>query len=263
MTIQLARLLDIMAQLRHPDTGCPWDVQQTFSTIAPYTIEEAYAVADAIEANDMAALREELGDLLLQVVFHARMAEEGGHFDFNAVAGEIADKMVRRHQHVFAEVTFEGETEQRQAWEKQKSQERAAKAESKGEKASALSGIPSAMPALMRSEKLGKRAAQVGFEWPDVTGALDKLYEELTELKAEMNGRNNARLTDELGDVLFSVVNVARHLGVDPEAALRHTNAKFERRFRAVEQSYTRDGLNIFDAPLDEMEIRWQYAKRP
>ncbi len=262
MTAQLTRLLDIMAQLRHPETGCPWDVEQTFATIAPYTIEEAYEVADAIEAGDMAGLREELGDLLLQVVFHARMAEEDGQFDFDAVAGEIADKMVRRHPHVFADTRFDGETEQRRAWETQKSEERAAKAQERGEIASVLAGIPSAMPALMRCEKLGKRAARVGFEWPDVTGALGKLDEELEELKAEMRGADDERLLDEVGDVLFSVVNVARHLGVDPEAALRHANAKFERRFHAVEASFVDDGLDIAEATLDEMETRWQTAKK-
>ncbi len=263
MTVQLTRLLDIMAQLRNPESGCPWDVEQTFASIAPYTIEEAYEVADAIEAGDMVGLREELGDLLLQVVFHARMAEEGGQFDFEAVAESISDKMVRRHPHVFGDMKFNDLAEQKTNWKAHKSAERAAKAESKGNRTSVLDGVPSAMPALMRCEKLGKRAARVGFEWPDVGGALDKLDEELAELKEEIDGpQDSERVMDEVGDVLFSVVNVARHLGVDPEAALRHANAKFERRFHAVEDSFAADGLDIAAADLDAMEARWQVAKK-
>jgi ATP diphosphatase len=264
MTAQLIRLLDIMARLRDPETGCPWDLEQTFATIAPYTIEEAYEVADVIAEGDMAGLREELGDLLLQVVFHARMAEEDGQFDFDAVAGAIADKMVRRHPHVFGNETFDDEPAQRTNWEAHKSAERAAKAARSGRRPSVLDGVPSAMPALMRCEKLGKRAARVGFEWPDVGGALDKLDEELAELKVETDHitPDPERLTDELGDVLFSVVNVARHLRVDPEAALRHANAKFERRFQAVENSYITDGRDIAKASLDDMEERWQTAKQ-
>jgi len=262
MTVQLTRLLDIMVQLRNPESGCPWDVEQTFATIAPYTIEEAYEVADAIEAGDMAGLREELGDLLLQVVFHARMAEEDGQFDFEAVAESISNKMVQRHPHVFGDTVFDNLDEQKTNWEAHKSAERTEKAESAGKRSSVLDGIPSAMPALMRSEKLGKRAARVGFEWPDVSGALDKLDEELTELKAEMEEADADRVLDEVGDVLFSVVNVARHLGVDPEAALRHANAKFEKRFHAVEKSFTTDGLDIADADLEEMEVRWQEVKK-
>jgi len=263
MTAQLTRLLDIMARLRDPETGCPWDVQQNFATIAPYTIEEAYEVADAIEAGDLAALREELGDLLLQVVFHARMAEEEGAFDFDAVARAIADKMVRRHPHVFGDASFDDEKAQRAGWEAQKEAERAAKAQQAGRAPSALDGIPSALPALMRSEKLGKRAARVGFEWPDTAGAIDKLDEEIAELKEEAASpaADRARLKDEIGDVLFSVVNVARHLDIDPEDALRHANAKFERRFHAVEQGLAEDGIDIADADLDAMEERWQAAK--
>lgn len=262
MTAQLTRLLDIMAQLRHPEKGCPWDVEQTFATIAPYTIEEAYEVADAIETGDFGGLREELGDLLLQVVFHARMAEEDGQFDFEAVAESISDKMVRRHPHIFGDISLYNFTDHKTNWEAHKSAERAAKAESAGKCSSVLDGVPSAMPALMRCEKLGKRAARVGFEWPSVTGALDKLDEELTELKAEMEEAKADRVLDEVGDVLFSVVNVARHLGVDPEAALRHANAKFEKRFHAVEESFATDGQDISDADLEEMEARWQEAKK-
>ncbi len=264
MTAQLTRLLDIMARLRDPETGCPWDVQQSFETIAPYTIEEAYEVADAIAEGDMAGLREELGDLLLQVVFHARIAEEDGAFDFDAVAEAISDKMVRRHPHVFGDAHFMNEAAQRTSWEALKSAERAAKAARLGRDASVLDGVPSALPALSRSEKLGKRAARVGFEWPDSTGALAKLDEEVAELKVEMDAgaHDQARVTDELGDVLFSVVNVARHLGVDPEAALRHANAKFTRRFQAVESSYAANGEDIAEATLADMEARWQTVKK-
>ena len=264
MTAQLTRLLDIMAQLRDPENGCPWDVRQDFASIAPYTIEEAYEVADAIEQGDMAALRDELGDLLLQVVFHARMAEELRAFDFNAVAKSIADKVVRRHPHVFGDVTFSDEKAQRADWESQKAGERAAKAAKDGPIPSILDGIPGALPALMRSEKLGKRAARVGFEWPDITGAVEKLDEEIAELKVEAaaSAPDTARLKDEIGDVLFSVVNVARHLDIDPEDALRHANAKFERRFHAVERGFAADGIDIADADLDAMEERWRTAKR-
>jgi ATP diphosphatase len=263
MTSQLTRLLDIMARLRDPETGCPWDVQQNFATIAPYTIEEAYEVADAIESGDMTALRDELGDLLLQVVFHARMAEEAGSFDFDAVARAISDKMVRRHPHVFGDATIDDEKAQRASWEAQKAAERAAKAQSDGRTPSVLDGIPGALPALMRSEKLGKRAARVGFEWPDIAGALDKLDEEIVELKREAAHPTpeRERLKDEVGDVLFSVVNVARHLDIDPEDALRHANAKFERRFHAVEQAFADDNLDISEASLEEMEELWQAAK--
>lgn len=262
MTKQLTRLLDIMARLRDPDSGCPWDVQQTYATIAPYTIEEAYEVADAIAAGDRAALREELGDLLLQVVFHARIAEEEGVFDFDAVARAIADKMVHRHPHVFGDTDIADNAAQRVHWEELKAAERDAKAAREGRKASVLDGIPSALPALMRAEKLGKRAARVGFEWPNVDGALAKLDEEIAELKAEVATADVERLRDEVGDVLFSVVNVARHLKIDPEAALRDANAKFERRFHAVEAGLAAQGKEFSAATLDEMEAHWRRAKR-
>ena len=262
MTEQLTRLLDIMARLRDPAFGCPWDVKQTYATIAPYTIEEAYEVADAIAASDMAALCEELGDLLLQVVFHARIAEEDGVFDFEAVARGIADKMVRRHPHVFGDSEFADDAARRVNWEALKAAERARKAERDGRQASVLDGIPSALPALMRAEKLGKRAARVGFEWPEIDGALAKLDEEMAELKAELADGDAERLRDEVGDVLFSVVNVARHLKIDPETALRHANAKFERRFHAVESGLAADGKDIAAASLDEMEAHWRRAKQ-
>jgi len=262
MTEQLNRLLTIMARLRDPDSGCPWDVKQTFATIAPYTIEEAYEVADAIAQGDMAALREELGDLLLQVVFHARMAEEDGEFDFDTVAGAIADKMVRRHPHVFGGVDFADDAARRVHWEALKADERAAKAAQDSGQAGILDGIPSALPALMRAEKLGKRAARVGFEWPNIDGALAKLDEEMGELKAELATADMDRLRDEIGDVLFSVVNVARHLKIDPEAALRGANAKFESRFNAVETGLAAEGKEFSAASLDEMEAHWRRAKR-
>ena len=262
MTEQLTRLLDIMARLRDPKSGCPWDVRQTYATIAPYTIEEAYEVADAIAAGDMAALREELGDLLLQVVFYARIAEEDGVFDFDAVARTVADKMVRRHPHVFGATEIADDAAQRVHWEALKAAERAAKAVLDGRQASVLDGIPSALPALMRAEKLGKRAARVGFEWPDVDGALAKLDEELAELKAELASADAERLRDEVGDVLFSVVNVARHLKIDPEAALRDANAKFERRFHAMEAGLEAEGKEFSAASLDQMEAHWRRAKR-
>ena len=263
MTENLTRLLEIMTQLRDPETGCPWDIAQTFSTIAPYTIEEAYEVADAIQQNDIPALKDELGDLLLQVVFHARIGEEAGDFDFDAVAKAIADKMVRRHPHVFGDETHDDLDAQRASWESRKALERQARAESRGQSAGAIDGVPMALPALTRAEKLGKRAARVGFEWPDLDGPLDKLQEELGELRHEIDAAAPPdRLTDEIGDVLFSIVNLARHQKIDPEAALRHCNAKFERRFRYMEDSLAADGRDISKATLEDMEERWQDAKR-
>ncbi len=255
----IARLLDIMAQLRDPDGGCPWDVEQSFKTIAPYTIEEAYEVADAIAQDDMAALADELGDLLLQVVFHARMAEEAGHFDFDAVAKAIADKMIRRHPHVFGEDRVDSAAAQTLSWEAFKAAERSEKAVNSGRTASVLDGVTLALPGLTRAVKLQRRAARVGFDWPEATQVLDKIDEELSEIKQEIgNGGDRERLEDEVGDLLFAVANLARHLGVDPEAALRGTNAKFERRFHHVEQSFE-DGLD--GVSLEEMEAAWQAAK--
>src|SRR4051812_10585000 len=225
------RLLQIMARLRDPQRGCPWDLEQTFATIAPYTIEEAYEVADAIEREDSAALRDELGDLLFQVVFHSRMAQEQGAFVFDDVVAAICDKLERRHPHVFGSAQIDNAAAQTVAWEEQKRLEREAAGKS------ILADVPLALPALTRANKLGKRAAQVGFEWPNVAGALDKLDEELGELRKELGEQAGpAEITDELGDVLFCVVNVCRYLGVDPEVALRGANSKFERRFGYVEQ---------------------------
>lgn len=255
------RLREVMARLRDRDNGCPWDLEQDFASIAPYTIEEAYEVADAIERRDMAALREELGDLLLQVVYHAQMASEENEFDFDAVAQGIADKMISRHPHVFGDQQIQSSRAQTSNWEQFKAAERAAKA--KDAPASVLDGVALALPALMRAEKLQKRAARVGFEWSDVLLVFDKIEEEVAEVKAEIEGgRDPARLTDEIGDVLFVVANLARQLGIDPEVALRHANAKFERRFGHVETRLRDSGRPIERATLDEMEELWQEAKR-
>jgi nucleoside triphosphate diphosphatase len=255
----LARVLAIMARLRDPETGCAWDVKQTFESIAPYTLEEAYEVADAIARGDHAGLCDELGDLLLQVVFHARMAEEAGHFDFGRVAEGLAEKLVRRHPHVFGDVRFDSEADQHAAWESEKAREREAGGESRP---GHLDGVARSLPALIRAVKLQKRAARVGFDWPGPGPVLDKIDEELRELHAELEqGAPRARIEDELGDLLFAVTNLARHLDVDPEAALRGTNAKFERRFRYIEDALDRQGRRIEDADPAEMDALWEEAK--
>ena len=255
-------LLDVMAKLRSPQGGCPWDLEQTFATIAPYTIEEAYEVADAIERQDMAALKDELGDLLLQVVFHAQMAREAGSFDFEAVAAAIAEKMVRRHPHVFGDVTIETADAQTVAWEDHKENERRAKASAEGRAPSVLDGVASGLPALMRAIKLQRRAARVGFDWPNAADVFIKIDEELSEIKSEIdNACHPERIQDEIGDLLFAVVNLARHLDVDPEASLRHANAKFERRFRQVEARLGAAGRSAADVGLDALEALWQQVK--
>jgi len=251
---QIARLLELMAALRDPKAGCPWDQVQSFDTIAPYTIEEAYEVADAIARRDAAALPDELGDLLFQVVYHARMAEEAGAFSFADVARGITDKMIRRHPHVFLD---RPDTPQRPGWEEQKAMERRARSET-----GTLAGVPAGLPALTRPLKLTSRAGCVGFDWPDAPTVLDKLNEEVAELCAELPGADPARLADELGDVLFVVANLARKLGLDPEACLRQANVKFVRRFNVVEQRLAATGLAPTDATLDEMEAHWVAAKR-
>jgi len=258
----MQRLLAVMAQLRNPQGGCPWDLQQNFATIAPYTIEEAYEVADAIERQDMVALKDELGDLLLQVVFHVQMAREAGRFDFTDVAAGIAEKMIRRHPHVFGDVSIETAEAQTKAWEEHKENERRAKATAEGRAASVLDGVAAGLPALMRALKLQRRAARVGFDWPRVQDVFVKIDEELTEIKTELQ-ENPApeRLLDEVGDLLFAVVNLARHLEVDPEAALRHANGKFEWRFRQVEDQLAAAGRDPADASLGELEALWQHAK--
>ncbi len=259
-TKSIDRLLEIMARLRDPQSGCPWDVEQTFETIAPYTIEEAYEVADAIERADMTALKDELGDLLLQVVFHARMAEEQGSFDFHEVAQAISDKMVRRHPHVFGEQRIATAAAQTRSWEALKAAERAERAETRGRRAGALDGVGIGLPALTRAEKLQKRAARVGFDWPEVSQVFDKIDEELAEIREEIRQAGGPeRLEAEIGDLLFAVVNLARHLGVHGEAALRRCNMKFERRFTAVEAAFDGD---LDGAGLADMEAAWQAAKK-
>ncbi len=278
-------LLEIMTKLRDRDGGCPWDVEQTFATIAPYTIEEAYEVAEAIEQGDMEALRDELGDLLLQVVFHAQMAREAKAFDFQDVVDAISDKMIRRHPHVFGDERERDAATQTASWEAQKAEERSAKAN--GAAVSALEGVTVGLPGLTRALKLQKRAARVGFDWPDARQVLDKISEEIGELREVMEedsvaaapdaaapdtaapdtaapdtaDARQARLSDEFGDTLFALANLARHLDIDPEAALRGTNAKFERRFRKVEQGLAEQGIETSQASLEEMEQHWQNAK--
>ncbi len=252
------RLLDIMARLRDPQGGCPWDIEQDFASIAPHTIEEAYEVVEAIETGDTAGLRDELGDLLFQVVFYAQMAKERAAFDFAAVAGAIADKMVRRHPHVFADADIDSAAAQSQAWEAQKERERQARGQD-----SVLAGVSTALPALTRALKLQKRAARVGFDWADALPALEKIIEEATEIKAEIEGGATPdRLDEELGDLLFACVNVARKLNIDPEGALRRGNRKFERRFRQIEDALAELGRSPVDATLAEMDALWEAAKR-
>jgi len=246
-----------MAQLRDPEHGCPWDVQQDFSTIAPYTIEEAYEVADAIEREDYADLQGELGDLLLQVVFHARMAEEAGHFDFEGVAATIAAKMLRRHPHVFGTDAEKAAGASKGSWERIKAEERG-----EHDDPSALAGVARALPALKRAQKLGKRAAHVGFDWPDRVGVHAKIREELAELDEAVEALQRDQVEEELGDMLFAMVNLARHLGVDPEKALTAANNKFERRFRDMEQAVTAAGKDMRAESLDALEREWQAAKR-
>jgi ATP diphosphatase len=253
---EVRRLLDIMRALRAPDTGCPWDQAQSFESIAPYTIEEAYEVADAIARRDLAALPDELGDLLFQVVFHARMAEEAGHFHFADVARSIADKMIRRHPHVFGAAAPRDASRQSAAWEEHKRGERAARAQT-----GVLSGVAATLPGLTRAAKLTARAARVGFDWPNASAVLDKLDEEIGELRAELAGGDKQRLQDELGDMLFVLANLARKLDLDPESCIRHANDKFSRRFAAIEASLAAEGRLPAEATLAEMEAAWQAAK--
>ncbi len=263
----MSTLLAIMARLRDPAAGCPWDRAQRFATIAPYTLEEAYEVVDAIERGDLTDLRDELGDLLFQVVFHARMAEEQHAFAFDEVVQAICDKMIRRHPHVFGQEQIDTAEQQTLAWEAHKQRERVAKqtttdAEAALQTASVLDDVPVALPALTRAAKLGKRAARVGFEWPDVQGAIDKLGEEVGELRAAVGDSSAAHIEDELGDVLFCVVNICRHLQIDPETALRKTNHKFERRFRHVERRFQEQQRDMTSASLAEMDRYWDEAKQ-
>lgn len=259
---ELARLIEVMARLRDPNGGCPWDLEQTFATIAPYTIEEAYEVADAIAQGDSAALKDELGDLLFQVVFHARMAEEAGAFGFDDVARAIVDKMIRRHPHVFGDAKIADAAAQTRAWEDHKAKERAAKSDGKPASSSALDGVPLALPALTRALKLSKRAAKVGFDWPDAAQVLDKMAEEIAELRAEIAKGDRANVAAEMGDLIFGWANLARKLEVDPEQALAGTNRKFERRFRRIEELLRAEGKAPQDVDLDRLEALWVQAKR-
>ncbi len=258
-------LLAIMAQLRHPQSGCPWDVAQTFASVAPYTIEEAFEVADAVARGDMAGLKDELGDLLLQVVFHARMAEEAGLFAFGDVVGAICEKMTRRHPHVFGDAKVADAAAQTVSWENIKASERADAARARTCPASVLDGIPAGMPAMKQAEKLQKRAARVGFDWTEAKDVLGKIREELEEVAAEFDrpsgDGDSARLTDEVGDLLFACVNLARKANIDPGMALRGTNLKFDRRFRRIEALLAAAGRTPAEATLAEMEALWVQAK--
>jgi ATP diphosphatase len=268
-TRDIERLVAIMARLRDPERGCPWDVQQTFATIVPYTIEEAYEVADAIERGDLDDLRDELGDLLLQVVFHARMAEEAGAFGFGDVVLAINEKLVRRHPHVFGDLAGADPQAVKRLWATIKAEEKKARVARRVAQglapeppAGALDGVPAALPALGRAVKLQERAARVGFDWPDARQVLDKIAEEIEELRAEFDAGDPTRLADEVGDLLFAVANLARHAGVDPETALAGTNGKFTRRFAHIEAGLAGQGRGPHEASLDEMEALWQEAKR-
>jgi ATP diphosphatase len=257
---QIKKLLEVMAQLRDRENGCPWDVEQSFSTIAPYTIEEAYEVADAIARDDMADLRDELGDLLFQVAFHAQMASEAGSFDFEDVARGISGKMIRRHPHVFGTPEERTKGPAQGAWEQIKAAERAAR--NIAGSASALDGVAVSLPALRRAQKLGKRASSIGFDWPNTQGVRAKIAEELAELSAAECGGKPGEVEEELGDLLFAVVNLARHLKVDAEAALSGANRKFERRFRAMETTATDRNLALAGLDIDALEQLWEDAKR-
>lgn len=256
----IGRLLDVMTRLRDPATGCPWDKEQSYPTIVPYTIEEAYEVADAIGRSDFKSLQSELGDLLFQVVFYAQMAREEGRFDFDAVAHTAADKMERRHPHVFGDAKIDTADQQTIAWEAQKARERAAAGTE--QTVSVLDDVAKALPALTRAEKLQKRAAREGFDWPDVSQVLDKIQEEISEVQHEIaTGGPQERLLDEIGDLLFACANLARKLKIDPETALRSTNAKFERRFRRIEDWLAETGKTPGQSTLDEMDALWNRAK--
>jgi len=259
----IARLIEIMAALRTPDSGCPWDIEQTFETIAPYTIEEAYEVADEIERGDIDGLRDELGDLLLQVVFHARMAQERGAFAFGDVVEAITEKLIRRHPHVFADADGRTAVAVKGLWERIKAEEKAAQAARGGQVAptGALAGVPVTLPALTRALKLQNKAGSVGFDWNDPKAVLAKIREEADEIEAALDAGRSKEAAGEVGDLLFAVANLARHLDADPESVLRATNQKFERRFAAIEQALAARGKTPKDAILAEMDALWDEAK--
>ncbi|WP_286831433.1 MULTISPECIES: nucleoside triphosphate pyrophosphohydrolase [Kordiimonas] len=255
-------LLEIMRKLRDPDGGCPWDLEQSFETIVPHTIEEAYEVDEAIRHHDMESLKDELGDLMFQVVFHAQMAMEAGHFAFDDVINAISDKMVRRHPHVFGDASIETADAQTAAWETQKAKERQKKADEQGKIASVLDGVSISLPSLLRAVKLQKRAARVGFDWPETACVLNKMQEEAAELVEEYKkGTDKDRLKEEFGDLLFVMANLARHMDIDPEEALRGGNAKFERRFHRIEALLAEKGKEPAQSSLEEMDRLWDQAK--
>jgi ATP diphosphatase len=257
---EISRLIEIMAALRTPGTGCPWDLEQNFATIAPYTLEEAYEVADAIVRDDLADLREELGDLLLQVVFHARMAQEQGAFDFGDVVQAVTEKLIRRHPHVFGEAKGATPDEVKALWDRIKAGEKAARP-SPPHAAKALAGVPVGLPALTRAVKLQQKASKVGFDWNDPLAVLTKIREEADEIEAEIESGTKERIDAEIGDLLFAVANLARHCAADPESVLRAANAKFERRFGAIERALEANGKTPGDATLAEMDALWNAAK--
>lgn len=249
------RLVDVMAALRNPDSGCPWDLKQNYKTIAPYTIEEAYEVADAIDRGDMKDLREELGDLLFQSVYHAQMASEDGHFNFNDVVNDITDKMVTRHPHVFGDTEAQSESDVNRIWDEQKKKE-------KGESSSALDDVTKGLPALLYAQKILKKAMKTGFKWPDVSHVYGKIDEELEEFKEAVESGNIEHMSDELGDIMLNVVILAQLHGFNAEEAMRKANQKFERRFRGMEKDLLDSGVKMEDATLDQMKQGWQEQKR-
>ncbi len=262
----IARLIEIMAALRTPETGCPWDLEQNFASVVPYTLEEAYEVADAIERADLGDLCEELGDLLLQVVFHARMAQEQGAFEFGDVVQAITEKLIRRHPHVFADEQGETAEAVKGLWDRIKRDEKAAKAVRSGKaetpaEAGALAGVPAVMPALTRALKLQAKASKVGFDWNDPRAVLAKIREEADEIEAALEAKDSTEAGAEVGDLLFAVVNLARHVGADPESVLRGTNRKFERRFASIERALAARGKTPKESSLAEMDALWDAAK--
>lgn len=270
MGYSLQDLLQLMSDLRSPKHGCPWDLKQSYQTIVPHTLEEAYEVADAIERGDLEDLKLELGDLLFQVVFYSQLGKEEDAFDFGEVVSAITEKLLRRHPHVFPDGSLSsagkgtGDTSEReikQNWERIKQQERIEKS-SDGEAQSITDDVPSALPALARAYKLQKRVAQVGFDWPEIGPVFEKLSEEIEELQEAIGSRDEQRMTDEMGDLLFTCINLSRHLGINPEQALRSTNCKFEKRFRVVEAAVRGEDKNLGEMGVDELEQEWQRAKK-
>ena len=262
MSKALDRLTDVMARLRDPNGGCPWDLEQNFKSIAPHTLEETYEVIEAIENGDPQSIKDELGDLLFQIAFHAQIAREACLFDFDQIANHVADKMIERHPHVFGDRNANTAHAVLTNWENDKAKKREAAAAAKGEVLSALDGVSTALPASTRAVKLQNRAARVGFDWPDARDIIAKIREEIAELEDEIDTKDNHdAIEDEFGDVFFAVINLARRLKIDPETALRRTNRKFEHRFRGIEKKLTQKGRNIKDASLDEMEQLWNEVK--